>query len=196
LLAREIDDTISAFVRGQGTISVILAAFYALTLTIGGLNHAIPIGIASGLASFIPYLGSLSGLVVSICVAIVQSWPNWTLILMVVGVFFVGPFMADYMLAPYLVGPRVKLNPVWLMFAMFAFGSLFGIVGLVIAVPLAAALGVLVRFGLKQYYASAIHSDVATAPLTGADSPAHSRAKSSVEIPPIDIVAGIIWPAL
>jgi predicted PurR-regulated permease PerM len=177
-LAREIDDTVSGFVRGQGSICLILAAFYALALTLGGLNHALLIGPAAGLISFIPYLGALTGLVVSLCMAIIQSWPNWTLIYIVVGTFFVGSFMADYVLAPYLIGPRVKLNPVWLMFAMFAFGSLFGIVGLLVAVPLAAAIGVLVRFGLKQYRAGAIHSDAAEAPALGAEPPAHSRAKS------------------
>ena len=178
ILAREIDDTISGFVRGQGSICLILAVFYALALTLGGLNHALLIGPAAGLISFIPYLGALTGLVVSLCMAIIQSWPNWTLIYIVVGTFFVGSFMADYVLAPYLIGPRVKLNPVWLMFAMFAFGSLFGIVGLVVAVPLAAAVGVLVRFGLKQYRASAIHSDIAEIPALGVDPSVHPRAKS------------------
>jgi len=177
ILARQIDDTISGFVRGQGSICLILAAFYALALTLAGLNHALFIGPAAGLISFIPYLGSLTGLVVSLCMAIIQSWPNWNLIYMVVGTFFLGSFIADYVLAPYLIGPRVKLNPVWLMFAMFAFGSLFGILGLLVAVPLAAAVGVLVRFALKQYHASAIHSDIAELPALGTQAPAQSRAK-------------------
>jgi len=183
-LAREIDDTISGFVRGQGSICLILAAFYALVLTLAGLNHSLLIGPASGLISFIPYLGSLTGLVMSLCVAFVQSWPNWMLIYVVVGTFLVGSFMADYILAPYLIGPRVKLNPVWLMFAMFAFGSLFGIIGLVGAVPLAAAVGVLVRFALKQYRASAIHSDVAELSQGSASSISHEVSSPTMTAQP------------
>jgi len=124
------------------------------------------IGFAAGLLSFIPYLGSLSGLVISTCVAIAQFWPDWTSILLVPAIFFVGQFLADYVLAPYLVGRRVHLSPVWVMFALFAFGYLFGFVGLLIAVPLAAAVGVLMRFALRQYYASPLYAAAAapTAP--------------------------------
>jgi predicted PurR-regulated permease PerM len=81
-------------------------------------------------------------------------WPRWGLIGLVPAIFFVGQSLGDYLLSPYLVGRRVNLNPVWLMFALFAFGYLFGFVGLLIAVPLAAAIGVLLRFALSQYYAS------------------------------------------
>jgi hypothetical protein len=94
-----------------------------------GLNHGGLIGVAAGLLSFIPYLGSLSGLIVSIRAAIAQSWPDLTLALLVLAIFFVGQSVADYILAPYLVGRRVHLNPLWMMFAMFAFGYLFGFVG-------------------------------------------------------------------
>ena len=158
-LARDIDDTIGGFVRGQAALCLILGVFYALALWLIGLKHGILIGFAAGLISFVPYLGSLTGLVVSTCVAIAQFWPNWTPILLVPAIFFAGQSLADYVLSPYLVGRRVNLNPVWLMFALFAFGYLFGFVGLLIAVPLAAAIGVLVRFALAQYYASPIYSD-------------------------------------
>jgi len=130
------------------------------------------IGLAAGLISFIPYLGSLSGLVISTCVAIAQFWPDWTWILLVPAIFFVGQFMADYVLAPYLVGRRVHLSPVWVMFALFAFGYLFGFVGLLIAVPLAAAIGVLMRFALRQYYASPLYAAAPTAPLLEMDASA------------------------
>jgi predicted PurR-regulated permease PerM len=153
-LASEIDKTISGFVRGQSLLCLALAAFYTSALSLIGLHHSVLIGVASGLLSFIPYLGSLSGLVISICVAIAQFWPEWRLVLVVLAVFFVGQSLADYVLAPYLVGRRVHLNPVWMMFALFAFGYLFGFVGLLIAGPLAAAIGVLMRFALRQYYAS------------------------------------------
>jgi predicted PurR-regulated permease PerM len=156
-LAREIDDTIGGFVRGQSVLCIVLGVFYAATLAAIGLNHGLLIGFSAGLISFVPYLGSLTGLVVATCVAVAQFWPNWGLIAVVPAIFFVGQSLADYVLSPYLVGRRVNLNPVWLMFALFAFGYLFGFVGLLIAVPLAAAIGVLVRYGVAQYYASPIY---------------------------------------
>jgi predicted PurR-regulated permease PerM len=162
-LASGIDKTISGFVRGQSLLCLILAVFYALALSSIGLNHGVLIGVASGLLSFIPYLGSLSGLVISLCVAIAQFWPDWTVTLLVLAIFFVGQSLADYVLAPYLVGRRVHLNPVWMMFALFAFGYLFGFVGLLLAGPLAAAIGVLMRFALRQYYASPLYADGASA---------------------------------
>jgi len=149
-------------------VAFYLAAYYALALWLIGLKHGVVIGFAAGLLSFIPYLGSLSGLVISTCVAIAQFWPDWTSILLVPAIFFVGQFVADYVLAPYLVGRRVHLSPVWVMFALFAFGYLFGFVGLLIAVPLAAAIGVLMRFALRQYYASPLYA-AAAAPTAPSD---------------------------
>ncbi|SEF01705.1 Predicted PurR-regulated permease PerM [Rhizobiales bacterium GAS188] len=151
-LFREIDDRVSGFVRGQSLICLILAFFYAGALTLTGLRHGLIIGLASGVIGFIPYLGSLTGLLLSICVAIAQFGTQWTPVLIVVGIFLVGQSLADYVLSPYFVGRRVNLNPVWLMFALFAFGYLFGFVGLLIAVPLAAAIGVLIRFAMREYF--------------------------------------------
>ena len=167
-LARDIDDTIGGFVRGQSAICLVLGLFYAAALALIGLNHGVLIGVSAGLISFVPYLGSLTGLVVSTCVAVAQFWPNWALIAAVPAIFFIGQSLSDYVLSPYLVGRRVNLNPVWLMFALFAFGYLFGFVGLLIAVPLAAALGVLTRFALAQYYSSPLY---AAKPLTLASDP-------------------------
>jgi predicted PurR-regulated permease PerM len=150
-LAREIDLTISGFIHGQGTICLVLAVYYAVALFAVGLDHGILIGIVSGLVSFIPYLGSLTGIVVSICVAILQFWPHWTMIPVVAAIFVVGQLVADYGLAPTLIGSRIKLDPVWMMFAIAAFGALFGFVGLLIAVPAAAAIGVLVRYAMAKY---------------------------------------------
>ena len=158
MLAQEIDDTIGGYVRGQGALCLILGLFYALALSLIGLKHGFLIGFAAGVISFVPYLGSLSGLVVATCVAIAQFWPRWGLIGLVPAIFFVGQSLGDYLLSPYLVGRRVNLNPVWLMFALFAFGYLFGLVGLLIAVPLAAAIGVLLRFAISQYYASPLYA--------------------------------------
>jgi predicted PurR-regulated permease PerM len=150
-LAGELDATIAGFIRGQGTICLILALYYALALRLTGLNHGILIGIAAGLISFIPYLGSFTGLVLSLCVAVLQFWPSWTLIPVVVGIFLAGQAIADYLLAPYLIASRVQLNPVWIMFAITAFGYVFGFVGLLIAVPFAAAIGVVIRFALREH---------------------------------------------
>ena len=100
--------------------------------------------------SFIPYLGLLTGFVLSVSVAFIQFWPSWTLIPIVLGIFALGQLFADYALAPRLVGARVKLSPLLVMFAIAAFGYLFGFMGLVIAVPLAASIGVIVRFFLSQ----------------------------------------------
>ena len=171
-LAREIDDTIGGFVRGQAVLCLILGVFYALALTLIGLQHGILIGFAAGLISFVPYLGSLTGLAVATCVAIAQFWPNWTLIAAVPAVFFAGQSLADYVLSPDLVGRRVNLNPVWMMFALFAFGYLFGFVGLLIAVPLAAAIGVLMRFALAQILRELLYAAHPEATRTGLDASA------------------------
>jgi len=163
-LAREVDDTIGGFVRGQSLLCLVLAAYYAAALWLLGLKHGALIGFAAGLISFIPYLGSLFGLLLSMCVAFAQFWLDWTSILLVAIVFFIGQSLSDYVLSPYLVGRRVHLKPVWVMFALFAFGYLFGFVGLLIAVPLAAAIGVLMRFALRQYYASPLYTAASAAP--------------------------------
>ena len=175
-LAREVDDTIRRFVFGQGALCIVLGLFYMIALSLIGLKHGLLIGLVVGLISFVPYLGSLTGIVVSTCVAIAQFWPNWLHILIVPAIFFVGQSLSDYVLSPYLVGRRVNLSPVWVLFALFAFGHLFGFVGLVIAVPLAAAIGVLMRFAFRQYYASALYAAPTTSTVdaecsTHSDSP-------------------------
>jgi predicted PurR-regulated permease PerM len=177
-LAREIDDTIGGFVRGQSAICLILSLFYAATLSLIGLNHGLLIGLAAGLISFVPYLGSLTALVISTCVGIAQFWPNGVLISIIPAIFFVGQSLADYALSPYLVGRRVNLSPVWVMFALFAFGYLFGFVGLLIAVPLAAAIGVLARFAFAQYYGSPFYSASSDAAVADVTAPTETGGKS------------------
>jgi len=161
-LFREIDDTISGFVRGQSLICLILALYYAAALTLFGLRHGVIIGLITGVVSFIPYLGSLTGLLLSLCVAIAESGLHWTPILLIAGIFLVGQSLSDYVLSPYFIGRRVNLNPVWLMFALFAFGYLFGFVGLLVAVPIAATIGVLIRFAAREY--TSIASDLPPPP--------------------------------
>jgi predicted PurR-regulated permease PerM len=157
-LAREIDAAIAGFVRGQTAVCLILGSFYAAALSLTGLNFGLLIGLISGLISFIPYVGSMTGLVLALGVAIAQFWPEWTSIAAVVGIFLFGQFVEGNVLAPKLVGDSTGLHPVWLMFALFAFGYLFGFVGLLLAVPLAAALGVLMRFALRRYLASPLYT--------------------------------------
>lgn len=157
-LAREMDAAIAGFVRGQAVICLILGTFYAIGLTLCGLHFGFLIGFGTGVMSFIPFVGALSGFLVAGSVAVAQFWPNWVSILMVVGVFAVGQVMEGYFLTPKLVGARVGLHPVWLMFALLAFGYLFGFVGLLVAVPTAAAIGVLIRFGIRQYRASPLYT--------------------------------------
>jgi predicted PurR-regulated permease PerM len=157
-LAREVDAAISGFVRGQTAVCLILGSFYAITLSLVGLNFGLLIGLVSGLITFIPYVGSTTGLVLSLGVAIAQFWPEWTWIVTVLGVFMVGQFLEGNILSPKLVGDSVGLHPVWLIFALLAFGYLFGFVGLLVAVPLAATIGVLARFALKRYLASSLYT--------------------------------------
>lgn len=155
---RDIDMSIAGFVRGQGTVCLALGLFYAAGLTLAGLNFGLLIGMGAGLISFIPYVGSTVGLVLSVGVALVQFWPDWTMVALVAGIFVVGQFLEGNILSPKLVGASVGLHPVWLMFALFAFGYMFGFVGMLLAVPLAAAMGVVSRFALRQYLRSRIYA--------------------------------------
>jgi len=157
-LFREIDAAISAYVRGQSGVCLILGAYYAVGLTLSGLSFGLLIGVISGLISFIPYVGSLTALVVSLSVAVAQFFPDWTRIIIVGGIVLFGQFLESNVLAPKLVGESVGLHPVWLMFALLAFGYLFGFVGLMLAVPLAATAGVLIRFALRRYFESPLYT--------------------------------------
>jgi predicted PurR-regulated permease PerM len=156
-IATDINTATAGFVRGQGTLCLILGIFYAVGLTAVGLNFGLLIGLFAGLISFIPYVGSLVGLALSVGVALVQFWPEWPWVLAVAGIFFFGQFVEGNILQPRLVGKSVGLHPVWLMFALFAFGYLFGFVGLLVAVPAAAAIAVLVRFAIDRYLESPLY---------------------------------------
>lgn len=156
-LLREMDVSISGFLRGQALVCIILGVFYAVGLSLLGVNFGALIGIISGLISFIPYVGTLTGLVLSVGVAIVQFWPDWTWPLATLAFFLFGQFTEGNILQPKLVGDSIGVHPVWLMFALLASGTLFGFVGLLMAVPLAAIIGVLCRFALRQYLASNLY---------------------------------------
>jgi predicted PurR-regulated permease PerM len=154
----DINIAIAGFVRGQGTLCLILGIFYGVSLSVVGLNFGLLIGLFAGIISFVPYVGSITGLVLSLGVALVQFWPDWIPVAIVAGIFVIGQFVEGNILQPKLVGQSIGLHPVWLMFALFAFGSLFGFTGLLIAVPAAAAVGVIVRFALNHYLASELYN--------------------------------------
>ncbi len=157
LLAQEIDDAVAAFIRGQGTVCLILGAFYAVALSATGLRYGLLVGIATGFLSFIPFVGWALGLITAAALAIVQFWPDTVPIFIVVGVFLAGGAIDSGLLSPKIVGSKIGLHPVWLIFALFVFAYLFGIVGVLVAVPLAAAIGVLARFALRLYLKSGVY---------------------------------------
>jgi predicted PurR-regulated permease PerM len=158
-LAREIDTAMAGFLRGQSLVCLFLGAWYGIGLSLIGLNFGLLIGITAGILSFIPYVGSVTALDLSSTVAIVQDWPQWNLFAMSIGVFLIGQFLEGNILSPKLVGDSVGLHPVWLIFALLAFGSLFGFTGLITAVPFAAAAGVILRFAVKRYRDSNLYTN-------------------------------------
>lgn len=153
---REIDRTLAGFVRGQATVCLVLGTFYGLGLSLVGLDLGLVIGLGSGLFSFIPYLGSISGFIIGMGLAFAQTG-DWHLPAMVAGVFVVGQILEGNFLTPKLVGDKVGLHPVWIMFALLACSALFGFVGILLAVPLAAVIGVLVRFAIARYLDSPLY---------------------------------------
>ncbi len=157
-IAREMDEGVSGFIRGQVSVCLILGAYYAIGLTIVGLDFGLLIGIFIGMISFIPYVGATIGMILSVGLAVAQFWPDWPMVAAVGAVFAVGQFIEGNVLQPKLIGEHVGLHPVWLMFALFAFGSLFGFVGMLIAVPAAAAVGVLARFAIARYLTSPFYT--------------------------------------
>lgn len=173
-LAREINDVLSGFIRGQALVCLFLGAFYAVGLTLVGLDLGLVIGIFAGLVSFIPYLGALSGLVVSILPAVTQFWPDVWHIGLVVLVFAAGQFIEGNFLSPRVIGDKTNLHPVWIMFALLAGGALLGFVGVLVAVPVAASTGVLVRFFLRRYLQSPLYLGAPAA----ADSPTEPRERA------------------
>jgi predicted PurR-regulated permease PerM len=160
-LAREIDKALAGFLRGQSLVCLFLGAWYGIGLSLIGLNFGLLIGISGGVLSFIPYVGSLTALILSSTVAIVQEWPQWKLAAMSLGVCLSGQFLEGNILSPKLVGESVGLHPVWLIFALLAFGSLFGFTGLITAVPFAATAGVILRFAVRRYRESDLYTGTA-----------------------------------
>lgn len=157
-LASEINETLSAFLRGQLFVCFILGSFYAVALTLAGLPFGALVGIFAGIISFIPFVGSMIGLLLSVGIALAQFWGEWWHIALIAGIFLFGQAVEGNVLTPLLVGERVGLHPVWLIFALSAFGYVFGFAGLLVAVPLAASIGVVARWGLKRYQQSELYT--------------------------------------
>ena len=162
-LAREVDRTLASFVRGQGLVCLILGTYYAVALALVGLNFGLVVGAVAGLVTFIPYVGALVGGVLAIGLALFQFWGEWVWIGAVAGIFVAGQMIEGNILTPRLVGSSVGLHPVWLLFALAVFGALFGFVGMLVAVPFAAMLGVFARFGIARYQDSALYQGTDTA---------------------------------
>jgi predicted PurR-regulated permease PerM len=156
-LAREINEVLAGFLRGQGLICLFLGIFYASGLSLVGLKFGLVVGIVTGILSFIPYLGTITGFIASLALACFQFWPDYGHIGLVIGIFILGQFIEGNFLQPKLIGNKVRLHPVWVMFALLAFGSLFGFAGALLALPVAAAIGVLARFGVARYEHSKLY---------------------------------------
>jgi predicted PurR-regulated permease PerM len=168
-IARDIDRALAGFVRGQSLVCLFLGLWYGIGLSLIHLNFGLLIGLSAGVLSFIPYVGSLTALILSAIVAIVQGWPEWKLLLLTLAIVLSGQFLEGNILSPKLVGSSVGLHPVWVIFALLAFGALFGFTGLIMAVPVAAAAGVILRYLVRRYKASELYlesADVAPAQIT------------------------------
>ncbi len=159
-LATDVDAVLASFVRGMGTVCLILGTYYAVALMLVGLQFGLIVGFIAGLVTFIPYLGALIGGALAIGLALFQFWGDWTSIGIVGAIFAFGQVIEGNYLTPKLVGSSVGLHPVWLLLALSVFGALFGFVGMLIAVPVAAALGVLARFGTGQYLSSRLYQGI------------------------------------
>lgn len=156
-LASEIDNTLASFIRGMGTVCLILGTYYAVSLMLVGLQFGLVVGFIAGLITFIPYVGALVGGALAIGLGLFQFWGDWVSLGLVAGIFMLGQVLEGNVLTPNLVGSSVGLHPVWLILALSVFGTLFGFVGMLVAVPLAAALGVLIRFAIGQYLDSRLY---------------------------------------
>jgi predicted PurR-regulated permease PerM len=154
--ARQVDDTLAGFVRGQATVCVVLGLGYGLALSLAGLEFGFVIGILSGILAFIPYVGSIFGLFASVGLALLQ-FDDLVRIGIIAGIFIVGQLLEGNVLTPKLVGERVGLHPVWVIFSLFAGGAVLGFMGMLLALPVAASVGVLTRFAVAQYRQSPIY---------------------------------------
>lgn len=159
-IGRDIDRVLAGFVRGQVSVCLILGTYYSMALMFAGLQFGLIVGAIAGLITFIPYVGALIGGGLAIGLALFQFWGDWVAIGIIAAIFAIGQFLEGNILTPRLVGKSVGLHPVWLLFALSAFGTLFGFVGMLVAVPVAAAIGVFARFGIGHYVNSRLYRGI------------------------------------
>lgn len=159
-LAGEIDRVLAGFVRGQLSVCLVLGTYYSVALMLAGLDFGLLVGAIAGAITFIPYVGAIVGGVLAIGLALFQFWGDWVSIGVIAAIFAAGQFVEGNILTPKLVGQSVGLHPIWLLLALSAFGSVFGFVGMLVAVPVAAAIGVLTRFGAERYQQSMLYRGV------------------------------------
>jgi predicted PurR-regulated permease PerM len=155
--AREMDRVLAGFARGAALVCVILAIFYGVALSLAGLDFGLLIGITAGALSFVPYLGALVGFGASVGMALIQFWPDWTRVVLVGAIFVFGNAVSDYVITPRIMGDRIGVHPLWVLFGFFAGASLFGFAGMLASVPACAVIGVVARFAIQQYKASTFH---------------------------------------
>ncbi len=157
-LGRDMDRVLSAWLRGQLICCAILAVYYATSLSAAGLELGLMVGLMAGLLTFIPYVGSITGMITALLLALAQ-WGTWNGVLLVLAIFVFGQIVEGYIIYPRLLGNRVELHAVWVIFALFAGGIAFGFLGVLLAVPLAAAIGVVARHWLRRYLESPLYLD-------------------------------------
>jgi predicted PurR-regulated permease PerM len=191
---RHIDRTLSGFVRGQATVCLLLGAFYGIGLTVVGLDFGLILGLATGIVSFVPIFGMLLGVATGVAMALVQFALDPVRVGLVLAVFAIGQVIEGQFLTPRIVGRKIGLHPVWVVFALLAGGALYGFVGLLLAVPAAAVIGVLVRFALSRYLSSPLYlgaeGAVAEAAAADAAPPAEANQPEPEPEPPPEDPAG------
>lgn len=156
-MAGEIDQVLGQFLRGQGSVMLILAVYYVIALSIAGIDFSLPVGLLTGLLIFIPYLGFSLGFILALSCAALQDGSGFTPVFAVLGIYGAGQVIEGFLLTPWLVGERIGLHPVAVIFALLAFGQLFGFVGMLLALPAAAAILVALRAARLRYLESAFY---------------------------------------
>lgn len=156
-LAQDMDRAIGGFIRGMGSVCLMMAAYYGIALMAVGLQFGLFVGVVAGVLTFIPYVGAVLGGILAIGLGLFQFWGDWFSVALVAGVFLAGQAVESNLITPRIVGRSVGLHPVWVLFAIAVFGSIFGFVGLLVAVPLAAAAGVLIRHAVTLYQHSQLY---------------------------------------
>lgn len=169
-LARESSDVLSAFLRGQFLVMLVLGVMYGLGLWAVGLDLGILIGLIAGLLTFVPYLGPASGIILGVIAALVQ-YGDWQHVAGVLVVFGIGQVIESYVLTPKLVGDRIGLHPVAVIFAVLAGGQLFGFLGMLLALPVAAVVNVLLRYAQDRYRHSRLYVGTHAVPEEGGPDP-------------------------